>query len=151
MSFLLLKATQMKMFRWLKGLFTLRGKALKLYRRGMARAKGNDQFGAIDDYTATIDMLGAPLDVVAMALFNRSLVFVATGENSKATCDLDAVAAMCKAPARVKAMARQQLIRMRARALKQLAGETVANKRQNGDIPRGQAIYGQSGQFGIIS
>ncbi len=116
MSYLAPKATQMKVSRWLKNLFTRRGKALKLYRRGMVRAKAHNELGAIDDYTATIDMMGAPLDVVAMALFNRSLVFVATGENSKGTCDLDAVAAMCEAPPRVKAMARQKLIRMRARA-----------------------------------
>jgi len=116
MSYLSPKATQMEIYRWLKGLFTRRGKALKLYRRAMARAKGNDQLGAVDDYTATINMLGAPLDVVAMALFNRSLVFVATGEDSKGTCDLDAVASMCEAPPRVRAMARQKLIRMRARA-----------------------------------
>lgn len=105
----------MKIFDWLTGSFSPRGKALTLYRRGMASANANDELGAIDDYTLTINLSGAPLDVVAMALFNRALAYVSIGEDSKGTHDLDAVLAMENAPARIKERARQKLVRMKHR------------------------------------
>ena len=50
----------MNVFNWLTGHFSNRGKALSLYKRGMAKAKKHDHQGAIDDYTATIGMPHAP-------------------------------------------------------------------------------------------
>ena len=105
----------MNTFNWLKSRFSSRGKALSLYRRGMARAKKNDHQGAIDDYTATIDMPDTPSDVKAMALYNRALVHVASGDDPKGVVDLDAVLAMDEALVNVKTMARQKLAKMGSR------------------------------------
>ena len=106
----------MKIINWLKGRATCRGKALNLYRRGMRKAKNQDANGAIEDYTSTIKLFGAPFDVVSMALFNRALIHVSNGEHAKGTLDLKSVLAMQGAPAKVKAMARQKLIRMKPRS-----------------------------------
>lgn len=105
----------MNTFNWLKSRFSSRGKALSLYRRGMARAKKHDHQGAIDDYTATIDMPDTPSDVKAMALYNRALVHVAAGDDRKGVDDLDAVLAMAEALANVKTMARQKLAKLESR------------------------------------
>jgi hypothetical protein len=99
----------------LKSLFSSRAKALSLYRRGMVRAKKHDHHGAIDDYTATVDMPYAPSDVKAMALYNRALVHVAAGDDRKGVDDLDAVLAMAEARANVKTMARQKLAKLESR------------------------------------
>ena len=99
----------------LKSLFSSRAKALSLYRRGMARAKQHEHRGAIDDYTATVDMPSAPSDVKAMALYNRALVHVAVGDDRKGVDDLDAVLAMDQAPANIKTVARQKLAKMESR------------------------------------
>ena len=99
----------------LKSLFSSRAKALSLYRRGMARAKKHDHHGAIDDYTARVDMPYAPSDVKAMALYNRALVHVAAGDDRKGVDDLGAVLAMDQAPANIKAVARQKLAKMESR------------------------------------
>ena len=50
------------------GSFSGRGKATAMYKRGMQKAGDRDLEGAIEDYTAVVDMKGAPADVVAMAL-----------------------------------------------------------------------------------
>lgn len=88
---------------------------MSLYRRGMAKAKSRDRQGAIDDYTATIDVPDVPTDVKAMALFNRALVYVAGGDNGKGVDDLEAVLAMDETLVNVKTMARQKLFRMESR------------------------------------
>lgn len=98
---------------WFKSLFTGRGKALLLYRRGMVRAKKHDHQGAIDDYTATIEMPNAPSDVKAMALYNRALIYSADENKPKAIEDLKMVMATAKAPADVKTEARRKLERMK--------------------------------------
>ena len=108
----------MGILNWLNSRFSSRGKALWLYRRGMARAKLHDQQGAIDDYSATIDMPDAPFDVKAMALYNRALVHVAAGNDRNGVDDLDAVLALDEAPVNVKTRARQKLTKMDSRSRK---------------------------------
>jgi hypothetical protein len=105
----------MNVLNWLTGHFSNRGKALSLYRRGMARAKKRDHQGAIADYTTTIGMTDTPADVKAMVLYNRALVHVATGDNRKGVDDLGAVVAMDEAPVNVKTMARQKLAKLESR------------------------------------
>jgi hypothetical protein len=68
---------------WLTGRFSNRGRALSRFRRASVRAQKNDHQGAIDDYTATIGMQDTAADVKAMALYNRGLVHVATGDDQK--------------------------------------------------------------------
>ncbi len=106
----------MKYFNWLTRFFTNRGKALTLYRRGMARVKRHDHDGAIGDYTTMIGMLDTPADIRAMALYNRALVYAATGEEPKAVTDLNVILAMQGALANVKTEARRLLVRMQRRS-----------------------------------
>ena len=108
----------MTVFNWLSNHFSRRGKALSLYKRGMAKAKKQDHQGAIDDYTATIGMRDTPPDVIAMVLYNRALAYVAAGDNGKGTDDLEAVLAMKEPLVNVKTMARQKLARMDSRSSK---------------------------------
>jgi hypothetical protein len=109
------RAASINVFNWFAVRFSNRGKALSLYRRGMAKAKKHDNQGAIDDYTKTIGMPHTPADVRAMALYNRALVHVAAGNDRKGVNDLDAVLAMDRAPLNVKTMARQKLARKESR------------------------------------
>ena len=102
----------MNILEWLKDCFSGRGKALSLYRRGMKRAKRQDHAGAIDDYTATINMVHVPPDVKAMALFNRALMLSADGDNPLARDDLNKVLAMAETPTEVRTEARRKLVRM---------------------------------------
>lgn len=97
---------------WLKSRLSSRGKALSRYRRGMARAEEHDHQGAIDDFTATIDMPDAPSHVKAMALRDRALLHVAAGNDRNGDDGLDAVLAMDKALVSLKTIARQRLTRM---------------------------------------
>ena len=98
--------------------FSNRGKALSLYKRGMAKAKNHEHQGAIDDYTTALGMPGMPADVKAMVLYNRALVHVASGDLCRGADDLDAVLAMDEAPANVKTMARQKLAKRNIRSHK---------------------------------
>ena len=102
----------MSFFSWLREKFSVRGKAIGIYRRGLNKAKMRDSNGAIFEYSKVIDMLNAPLDVISMALFNRGLVYVANGDSSKGSLDLNKVLDMPRAPSRVKDMAKQKLMRM---------------------------------------
>lgn len=108
----------MQFFNWVKSLFSSRGKALSLYRRGMARANKRDHVGALDDYTATIDMPNVPPDVKAMALYNRPLVYSAHHETAQAVDDLNRVLAMAETPHEIKTEARRRLERMKRQASK---------------------------------
>ena len=108
----------MNVFSWLTDHFTNRGKALSLYKRGMVKAKRHDHQGAIDNYTAAIDIPDSPSDVKAMALYNRALVYAAAREGPKATDDLNVVLAMDEALVNIKTMARQKLAKMESRSSK---------------------------------
>jgi hypothetical protein len=107
----------MNMFGWLTSHFSARGKALAMYRRGMAKANKRDHRGAIEDYTAALKM-SAPPDVVAMVRYNRGLVYVAAGDQHQGAEDLEAVLAMEEPLTQIKAMAKQKLARMEARSHK---------------------------------
>jgi hypothetical protein len=65
----------MKFLNWLADRLLNRGKAVSLYKRGMAKAKNHDHQGAIDDYTEALGKPSMPVDVKAMVLSNRALVF----------------------------------------------------------------------------
>lgn len=100
------------------GSFTVRGKALSLYKRGIKKAEQRDLEGAIIDYTAVIEMSGVPGDVRAMALLNRALAYSRRHDDEKAHKDLKLVLAMDEATAQVKAAAREKVDRMkRARSI----------------------------------
>lgn len=104
----------MGMLDWLTGRFSTRGRALRMYKRGMTKARRKNHEGAIVDYTTTIDMSETPIDVRAMALYNRALMYVASGDETKGVADLDAVLAMQEMMINVKTMARQKLARIAA-------------------------------------
>jgi hypothetical protein len=102
----------MRLFHWLSGNFSQRGKALSRYRRGMRHARMHAHSQAIDDYTAVINTSNVPRDVRAMALYNRALVHAAAGDELTATDDLRAVLATDASPESVRNAARQKLQRM---------------------------------------
>jgi hypothetical protein len=106
----------MNILQWLKCRFAGRGTAWSLCRQGMARATRHDHQGAINDYTASIEMPDAPVVVKAFALFHRALMHVATGDFTKGVEDLDVVLAMEKAPANLKRMARKKLAKRESRS-----------------------------------
>ena len=99
----------------LKNLFTTRGKASTLYKRGMDKAKKRDFAGAIEDYTMLLDAGQAPNDIRAMAQFNRALARTSLGDFDGARKDLDALAQAPEVPASVKAAVREKIDRMRFR------------------------------------
>ena len=101
---------------WILGRFTVRGKALYLYRRGMAKAKNRDLQGAIDAYTLTLNMPNAPHDVIAMVLYNRAMAHVANGEDQRGVDDLEAVLQIDDASINIRTLARAKLNRVEARS-----------------------------------
>lgn len=104
----------MKIVEWLTGRFSRRGKAIAIYKRGMVKARKKNHAGAIEDYTTAIDMPETPTDVRAMTLYNRAIVYVTTGEESKGIADLNSILAMSDMLINVKCMARQKLARIAA-------------------------------------
>jgi hypothetical protein len=102
----------MNIFQWLMHPQSVRGAVLLLYKRGLAKGKKHNQQGAMDDYTAVIDMPDVPADVRAMALYNRALLYAGKKDFCSATDDLKAVLAM-ELPIRdIKSAARRTLDRM---------------------------------------
>jgi hypothetical protein len=104
---------------WLNRVFFHQSDPLALYKRGMARARKHNHQGAIEDYTAVIDLPGVAADLSAMVRYNRALVYVAIGEERKGIDDLETVLAMSEPLTRIKTMASQKLARMESRAGKQ--------------------------------
>ena len=102
----------MGLFDWLGG---KGGKAMALYKKGMAKAKNHDHAGAIQDYTAAIDQPHASTEVLAMTRYNRALVYAAMGDNVRAEADLNQVLAAPDSVSNFKAMAKQKLARMGTR------------------------------------
>ena len=98
------------------GAFSIRGKATSLYKRGMQKAGDRDLAGAIADYTAVIEMKGAPDDLIGMALLNRALAYSRSHDDEKAGVDLDEVLAMPGATQQVKDAAIEKLHRMKRRS-----------------------------------
>jgi hypothetical protein len=102
----------MNIFKWLTRPQSVRGAVLSLYKRGLARGKKQDQQGAMDAYTAVIDMPDAPADLRAMALYNRALLYASKKDFRSATGDLRAVLVL-EFPLRdIKSAARRTLDRM---------------------------------------
>ena len=91
---------------------------MALYKRGMAKAKDHDHEGAIDDYTVTLEMPRTSAELTAMVLYNRALAYVAAGNEASGIQDLNAISKMNTAPANVKRMAKQKLVRMSLRSRK---------------------------------
>ena len=102
----------MTFFDWFKNHFSQRKRAMAIYRRGIARANEHDNRGALDDYSAVIEMDAAPADIRAMALYNRSVVHGANRDDAQAVCDLEMLLEMPAASAAVKTEARRKLLRM---------------------------------------
>jgi hypothetical protein len=105
----------MNVFKWLTRENSVHDVVLSLYKQGLASAMKHDQKGAMDAFTAAIDMRDAPADLRAMALYNRALVYGAANEIPKAIQDLNAVLAMAAPPPKVKSAARQKLDQMQRR------------------------------------
>lgn len=105
----------MGLIRWLSSFLSPRGKALSLYRAGMEKARKNDYFGAIQDYSAAIDAAGVPNDVKGMATYNRALAYAAIDEDKKAADDLAAMLAIPGLPDNIVTQARQRRERIRRR------------------------------------
>ena len=103
----------------------------------MERAKRQDHAGAIDDYTATINMPHVPPDVKAMALFNRALMLSADGDNPLARDDLNVVLAMAETPTEVRTEARRKLVRMERQSSK-------ADEEPHASTSKPQGAQGQS-------
>ena len=92
-----------------------RKEALAQFKLGMMRAEGKDAAGALDAYTLAIELPEVPSDVMAMALYNRALLFAAAGRTDKALADLNAVMEMRVSPQDVKLAARRRLERLEHR------------------------------------
>ena len=105
----------MSLTEWLKGCFSHRGKALSLYRAGMAKAKKRDYGGAIEDYSAAIEASAVPNDVKAMSLYNRALAYSAIAEHTNAAEDLAAVLEMPSLPENIRKAATDRRERIRRR------------------------------------
>jgi len=105
----------MSLFKRLTWCRSVRGTVLSLYKRGLARTDDDDPKGAMSDFTAAIEALDAPMDVKAMALYNRALLFAAANEIPKAVDDLQAVLAMVAPLRDVKLAAKRRLDRMQRR------------------------------------
>ena len=91
---------------------------MSLYKRGMDKAGRRDLEGAIADYSAVVEMKGAPEDVVGMALLNRALAYSRHHDDEKMDADLAMVLAMPGATAQVKDAAHEKLHRMKRRSTK---------------------------------
>ena len=105
----------MKMFSGITNFFSSRGKAQALYERGMKKAKHDDFEGAIEDYTAALQMAKLPEDMRAMTLFNRGLAWAGIKEYDKARTDLQQVLALKAVPANIASAAREKIERMKRR------------------------------------
>ena len=101
--------------RWLATLMSPRGSALSMYRSGMTKARRRDYAGAIADYSTAIDAEHIPIDVKAMAIYNRALAYAATHEDAKAADDLAAMLSMPGLPENITTQARQRRERIRRR------------------------------------
>lgn len=91
---------------------TARGRALAKVNEGMVCAKKGETDEAIKYYTDVVDSPESPRDVIAMAMFNRALVYTAIDKLREATDDLRAILGMPEAITKIKKSARDKLVRM---------------------------------------
>ena len=102
----------MNFFKRIVGNFTAQGRALAKVAKGRDCAKRREPDNAIKYYTDVVDTSESPRDVIAMALFNRALVYAAIGKVRQATEDLKAILGMPEAIAKIKKSASDKLVRM---------------------------------------
>jgi tetratricopeptide (TPR) repeat protein len=102
----------MKFLKKIRGRFSARGRALAQVDRGMACANRNQSDEAIKYYTQVIDSTESPRDVIAMAIFNRALVYTTIGMERQATEDLKALLQMPEKLTKIKKSATDKLVRM---------------------------------------
>lgn len=74
-----------------------------------------DSKGAMSAFASVIERPDAPEDLVGMALYNRALLFAATGDTDRALADLNAVMALPIPLRGVKLAARRRLERLHHR------------------------------------
>jgi tetratricopeptide (TPR) repeat protein len=106
----------MSIFARLFGIFSKSAKAEALFARAMEKAKNKDAEGALEDYTAVINMAKASPSLKAMATFNRALAYSNLSQYSEAKTDLENVIAAPHTPANVRAAAKSKQERMRKMA-----------------------------------
>ena len=116
----------MKMFGWFKNRLSARYRAISLYRQGMKRAQGHDHRQAVVDYSLVIQMAEAPTDIIAMALYNRALVYDAMADEQHAIADLQAILTMSGTDENVRTEARRKLLRMQRSQQRSESGESMA-------------------------
>lgn len=97
---------------WFIGLLPNRVQMAWHYRRGMARAKLAQHAAALDDYREVIESDHVAASMLAMALYNRALVYDAQGELAAARRDLQRLLEVPGAAERVKTEARRRVLRM---------------------------------------
>ena len=102
----------------IRDLFSSRGKATKIYKRGMEKANQRDHEGAIEDYSLILEMSHAPLDVKAMARLNRALARSSMGDDGVAMRDLTILMSDDSIPANVKTAAQDKIKRINRRIRK---------------------------------
>lgn len=102
----------MNFFKRIVARFTARGRALARVDQGMASANNGEPEFAIKQYTDVINASQSPRDVIAMALFNRALVYTTIDKELQATVDLKAVIKMPETMTRIKKSASDKLVRM---------------------------------------
>ena len=98
-----------------KSLFSHRGKAISLYRSGMAKATDRDYDGAIADYSAAIEMPKIPADVRAMAIYNRALAYSAIDDEAKSVEDLSTLLDLREIYENIRTAVQQRRERLRRR------------------------------------
>ena len=91
---------------------TARGRALAQVNLGRACANKHESEQAIKHYDNVINLAKPPRDVLAMALFNRALVYTTIGKEKQATEDLKAVLSMRETMPTIKKSANDKLVRM---------------------------------------
>ena len=100
---------------WLKQGFSYHGKAVALYRSGMAKANERNYAGAIADYSSALRQPHIQTDVKAMVLYNRSIAYSAIHEEAKSAEDLRIVLEMPGLPPQIRTQAKQRQERIRRR------------------------------------
>jgi len=106
----------MSFIKWVKSCISRPGKAVSLYRSGMAKANKRNFNGAIADYSAAIKEPHIPSDVKAMVLYNRALAYSAVHEVAKSAEDLAAVLEIPQLAPNIKTMAQERRERLRRRS-----------------------------------
>ena len=103
------------MLKWFKNTFSKPQSAMEFYKLGMAQAQDEDHAGAIENYSAAIEIPDIGPELKAMVLYNRALVFAAKREPSQAIDDLNAVLKMRNLDGKIKTAATQKLDRIKRR------------------------------------